>query len=214
MSEIQYPRRWVNVESIAEGRITCHDTKDGPGAIMVTNTIGPAYYDSIKDIVKGINKFTLPDYGVFVWEKNRRVVWYTIYQNKTVRLSKRLAEILDIPRVIRAGEKHQAVGFSKNRLGPIDVGRSSLYVYSDLAEHQLVGDTSVALLRIVPVEGEVGTNVSRTYKQIQYVPARGGNRPTVEIDIRDDTGRPIPFDGGRVVVILHLRRRRSPYFPG
>ena len=30
----------------------------------------------------------------------------------------------------------------------------------------------------------------------------------VEIEIRDDTGRPVPFERGKVTMTLHLRRHR------
>src|SRR6218665_3364954 len=34
---------------------------------------------------------------------------------------------------------------------------------------------------------------------------------SIEIDIRTDTGKPIPFEYGKVIVTLHFRLRKIPY---
>ena len=44
-----------------------------------------------------------------------------------------------------------------------------LFVYCDLIQSQYVGDALVPLLRIVPVEGEVGQGVSKLFVRPQYV---------------------------------------------
>ena len=68
------------------------------------------------------------------------------------------------------------------------------------------------LLRIVPVKGERRENISHIYERVEFVPVRGGSVQDIEADIRDDTGKSIPFTRGRVIVSLQLRRARSHYF--
>jgi hypothetical protein len=34
---------------------------------------------------------------------------------------------------------------------------------------------------------------------------------TVEVDIRDDTGRSVPFERGKVTVMLHFRSRTASF---
>jgi hypothetical protein len=74
-----------------------------------------------------------------------------------------------------------------------------------------VGDASVSLLRIVPVRGRDGEWVTETYDRVQYYPLLRKAFSTVEIDIRDDTGRHVPFREGKVTVTLHLRPRREDF---
>ena len=91
-------------------------------------------------------------------------------------------------------------------------GFNSLYVYCDAAEAIPVGDIKAPLLRVVDAAGNFGDLIHRLYKTPQYVPVSRKEFNTVEIDIRDDTGRPVPFEFGKVVATLHFRRGRNSYF--
>ena len=86
-------------------------------------------------------------------------------------------------------------------------GFNSLYVYCDAAEDIPVGDIKAPLLRVVDAAGNFGDLIHRLYTTPQYVPVSRKAFNTVEIDIRDDTGRPVPFEFGNVVATLHFRRR-------
>lgn len=94
----------------------------------------------------------------------------------------------------------------------IDGGIHSLYVYCDLLEHVIVGDTSAPLLRLVDAKGKNGDMQHRCYDPPRYVPLRKKNFDCVEIDIRDDLGQPIAFESGKLSVTLHFRRAKNPYF--
>ena len=78
----------------------------------------------------------------------------------------------------------------------------SLFVYSNNIEYSTVGDRRAPLLRIVNVEGRYGNTVTKTYVNPHYVPLKQKLVDTIEIDIRDDTGQPIPFITGKVIVKL------------
>ncbi|KAJ8030073.1 hypothetical protein HOLleu_29649 [Holothuria leucospilota] len=67
-----------------------------------------------------------------------------------------------------------------------------LFVYTDIIESQIVGHVKAPLLKTVPVHGESVID-------------------TIEIDIRDDTGKKVSFERGRVIVKLHFRQKRSSY---
>ena len=62
-------------------------------------------------------------------------------------------------------------------------------------ESRVVGDSLVPLLRIVPIYGQHGLMISNHFDHVQYVPLLCKEFGTITIDIRDDTGRPEPFDG-------------------
>lgn len=93
----------------------------------------------------------------------------------------------------------------------IDRGFSSMYIYCNLLEHIPVGDTKAPLLRIVRVTGKSGEDVHTIYEKPLYVPLQQKNFDSIEIDIRSDTGKPVPFEYGKAIVTLHFRRCKIPY---
>ena len=69
----------------------------------------------------------------------------------------------------------------------------TIYIYSDVVTSQVVGDVRANLLRVIAPKG------------IHVVRVKSFN--TVEILLRGDTGRPIPFSGGVVEVTLHFKKK-------
>jgi len=87
-----------------------------------------------------------------------------------------------------------------------------VYVYCDLLEHVLVGDTKAPFLRIVDKSTEHKGNVHRVFNPTLYVPLQKKCFVTVEIDMMIDTGVPVPFLSGKSFVVLEFRRVIHPYF--
>ena len=83
---------------------------------------------------------------------------------------------------------------------------STIYVYCDIVEPQIVGDTSAQLLKSIPAEGRFGDIIAKTFTNIQYVPIRTKSFEAVEVLLRNDTGDPVPFERGKVVITLHFRK--------
>ena len=94
----------------------------------------------------------------------------------------------------------------------MDQGFDTIYVYTDVVESRIVGDSVAPLLRALPVGGSHGETVSDRFTNIHYVPLLYSHFKSIEIYIRDDTGRRVPFEYGRVTVTLHFRRRRTGLF--
>ena len=90
----------------------------------------------------------------------------------------------------------------------IDGHYDNLYVYCNLCESRVVGDSSVPLLHNVPVRNKTGTSnlVHEIVKSPVYVPVANADTDTVEIDIRSGDGEPVLFKGGCVIVTVHLRK--------
>ena len=88
-------------------------------------------------------------------------------------------------------------------------GLESFYVYSSMVEPLVVGDKIVQLLRIVPITGQHGEMVTTRFEHVQYILVMSREFGTIEKEIRDDTGRPVPFERGKVTVTLHFRRRST-----
>ena len=91
-------------------------------------------------------------------------------------------------------------------------GFNTLYVYTDIVESRIVGDTLAPLLRALPISGRHGDILSDRFTNIHYVPLLCSTFHSIEVDIRDDMGRRVPFEYGRVTVTLHFRRRRAGLF--
>ena len=89
------------------------------------------------------------------------------------------------------------------------LGFESLYVYSSIVELRIVGVKIAPLLRIVPITGRNGDMVTARFDHVQYIPALSREFGSVETEIRDDTGRPVPSERDTVTVTLHFRRCSS-----
>ena len=94
----------------------------------------------------------------------------------------------------------------------MDQGFDTIYVYTDVVESRIVGDSLAPLLRALSVSGSHGATVSDRFTNIHYVPVLYSHFHSIEMDIRNDTGRHVPFEYGRVTVTLHFRRRRTGLF--
>ena len=98
------------------------------------------------------------------------------------------------------------------RVADLSRGVYSLYIYCNICRDVVVGDSKVALLRIVPFNGNYGDYVCQTYDFPTYSPLQIKNFSEIRIDLRDDTGEKIPFQSGKVTVTLHFRKRNLLLF--
>ena len=87
-----------------------------------------------------------------------------------------------------------------------------LYVYCDLAEYVLVGDTKAPLLRIVDRPSDIKGIEHRIMNPVQYVPLQKKCFDTVTVSIMLDSGTPVPFLAGKTVAVLEFRRAIHSYF--
>jgi len=94
-------------------------------------------------------------------------------------------------------------------------GFDNVYIYCDVLEHVLVGDTKTPLLRIVNRKAEVPKmryNVEHaTFNPVQYVPLQKRCFDTITIHMMTDSGEPMPFARGKSLVVLEFRRSVHPY---
>ncbi|XP_063003606.1 growth hormone-releasing hormone receptor [Elgaria multicarinata webbii] len=76
---------------------------------------------------------------------------------------------------------------------PMDVmtenGFNTLYVYTDIVEHQIVGDYYVPLLRCVPVSGKNNRCVTIGYDKPHYLPVIKDHIDTITIEIKNDQNK-------------------------
>ena len=87
----------------------------------------------------------------------------------------------------------------------------SLYVYSSIVDHQIVGDVVAPLLRVVcPDADKLGQTVSEKYIKPHYLPVNNSYIDTIDIQIRTTAGHFFPFlSGSPVVISLHFKPRNG-----
>ena len=87
-------------------------------------------------------------------------------------------------------------------------GFYALYVYCSLVEPQIVGNHTAPLLRLVNIEGTHGAIVEKIFHSPHYVPVVTKEITRIDIEIKDDNAQFVPFDFGKTIVKLHIRKRR------
>lgn len=229
LAEIQYTHDWYSYEesdSVALA-ILCNEgikLRDGKVQSMFKISIPPGYYKNKGELVEEINR--LVELRVsedilekqctgnveFIWNKYTDKIILKVGDTMSVGLSKSLSQLLGFPL------QYPYVDFApftsgvyeSSVKGTLNQHLSALYVYCSIVQPRVVGNSLVKLLRPVPVTSEHGRNVFFSFQDIHFLPLATNIFQDIEIDIRDDTGKKIPFVGGRVVVTLHLRRK-SPF---
>ena len=94
----------------------------------------------------------------------------------------------------------------------VDSNCHTIYVYTDVVESTVVRDSLVPLLRIVDTGFPSDTLIHRVYDRPRFLPVQKKNFDSLEISKNTNTGQLAPFDSGTVVIVLHFRERKSPYF--
>ena len=203
LTEIQYPHSWYNVSKDQ----AWFEITENPEAPKVQFVLKNGYYVSPEKLMKTLwglkGSINGGDKVKIEFDDISHKVTFTIVDEAILKLSNSLAKILGFEQ-----EEFDAGVYIAPWVCDVTQGFHSLYIYSNIVEPSMVGDALVPLLRIVPIEGSSGKMVSHTYQNIQYLPLQQRQFDTIEIDIRDDTGLPVPFERGKVVVALHFRKRQ------
>ena len=208
--EIQYPHNWYNVPK-DEGRIYNTFFISTPQDFVGELWIDPGYYPSVEKLVETIEHKMNNATNRTV----KRVKWYyspitgkvkvLFHEGMQFRLVPHMQRMLGLHSDIFDVSSGQTLqGEEITDLDPID----SMYVYCDVVEPRVVGDSLVPLLRIVPVEGEHNDLVTRIYENVHYVRLQRKSFEAIEINIRDRTGQKVPFERGTLNVTLHFRQRK------
>ena len=206
LEEIQYPRNWRNVE-----------VDDVWGLYTFNNktckcVIEPGLYTSGRRLVGAFTR------AFRIKGQPKRVTFTFDTRDEKITMSVPLGgkvQFSESAKALTGFVEHDYTGLERNtqyqaeRAVDLRGGLYTLYVYCDLIEPHIVGDAIVPLLRPVSTRGADGDVVTETYDKVQYFPLLRKTFSTTEINIRDDTGQLVSFQGGRVLITLHVRPRRS-----
>ena len=91
----------------------------------------------------------------------------------------------------------------------MDQGFDTIYVYTDVVESRIVGDSLAPLLRALSVSGSYGATVSVRFTNIHYVPVLHSHFHSIEMVKRNDTGWTNIIPDTRIGRRLHRPRQHD-----
>ena len=167
-------------------------------------------YDDAQALFKGL-RMLLRNSGVqvFLNTGNGMFIMKLGENTSQVRLSPRLAHMLGFvsEEVAYVIKKSQWAKY----LPHLESAAHSLYIYSGIVDHQIVGNAVAPLLRVVcPDADKIGQTVSEKYIKPNYIPVNTSYIDTIDVQIRTTTGHLFPFlSGTPVVLTLHFVQHGS-----
>ena len=84
-----------------------------------------------------------------------------------------------------------------------------MMIYTNILEYHVTGNVQTPLLRALTLnldEFTYGSFRVKNFSPPMYLPVLLSSFRSIEIDIRDQFGKPIPFDHGTLTVTLHFKR--------
>jgi hypothetical protein len=227
--EIQYPHTWTNLDR-NDSRISyTHEvfSENGdilPGTMHRTIRLPAGYYETAQNLIDSINKFIfqvadeldIAEFPKFSYDSVTKRLNGDMNRGASVQFSPVICSMLGVaarqnPILNYDEDEDYVFEFMGANACDVNRGFSSLYIYCNVLEQVPVGDTKAPLLRIVNVSGKSGESVRTTYEKPIYVPLQQKTFDSIEINIRTDTGDPVPFESGKCIVTLHFRHCKIPY---
>ena len=86
-------------------------------------------------------------------------------------------------------------------------GFYTLFVYTDIIEHQVVGDHFVPLLRCVHISGEDRDVVTTSYDKVHHVQVSKSYISDIDIEVKTDQNLSVPFKYGKIVAFQACETR-------
>jgi len=236
--EIQYPYSWNNIHGRTYlGNLeNCILFLIRPDTIPIFIEIESGYYDTIHELIAGIQigiektkkeKLSLENPET---PENKKMISQALdsesgFAIKYNQISKRVTVKLNtevIDHCIFGRHIQYMLGFDTDRLEsfshprniakyPPDLtaGFTTLYLYCNLIQPQIVGGSLVPLLRTIPIrQHKFGESVDREFLSPHYIRLRTNSFDTVEISIKNDSNELVGFNFGKVIAKIHLRKRK------
>ena len=200
ITEIHYPHDWHNVRN---ARLMVEHA----GKTETDTYFADGYYGSVKMLFRALSDGVKGRSVTLSYDPVTQKLCVHMKGDTTFMLYGDLPDILGFGRddgvVIRTSNRKTLT--QGNAIVDLRRGFESLYVYSSIVEPRIDGDNIAPLLRIVPITGRHGEMVTACCDHVQYIPVLSREFGSIETEIRDDTGRPIPFERGKVTATLHFR---------
>ena len=164
LKEIHYPRTWA---SLFPHECTFVVDREEWGSAWEERRIETGYYFFPRELVNTINNAIQLDGVHFSYSETAQRVIVEIPPDCRIHFIEPLSSMLGLGHGNTMCESSMESGKF-----PIYLSRGidSLYIYTDAVQTKLVGDTSVPLLRVVPVHVSYGSMVFKEYSSPVYSP--------------------------------------------
>ena len=83
----------------------------------------------------------------------------------------------------------------------------TLFVYSDIIDYQIVGNSKAMLMSVFPVKGTHGEQQSWQINPFQYFDIPSSSIPSITMRLWTPTGDDVPFMSGDTLCRLHFPRK-------
>ena len=83
----------------------------------------------------------------------------------------------------------------------------SIFVYSDIVDYQIVGNTMATLMGVLPTKGAFKEPQSWQFNPLQYVPLQSNEISSITMKLCTPQGDPVQFLSGDSLCRLHFRRK-------
>ena len=203
LAEIQYPHTWATTR---EGLGYFINYRESPFDALKIASIPKGYYNTTQEICDAFNSIIDElEIDKPVWLKFNKItrrVYLKLKDQYEVKFSTGIADIFGFQPDQWYHDHDEA-----EHKADVKHGFYTLYVYCSICEPQVVGDYYVPLLRNVNIQGKDGDVIMKYYSEPHYVPVNTSKFDTIEINIKDDTGRNVSFQTGKVLCKLHFRQK-------
>jgi hypothetical protein len=211
LSEIHYPNAFYNVPECSFqynlGSDEWHVGKMTQGQYKYSNVF-----------VKTLNNVLQNKLIVFLFDELTQKIHINLSPGCQLKLDNNLSMILGFDKGETLPPKNDSSSFNIIRLSEfntvyalrvIDLNRGwyNFFVYSDVVESSVVGDVQANLLRIVNISGNRGDIINTVFLNPYYIPISKNYFSQIDISLCRDTGEYLDFLKGKVILILHFRRK-------
>ena len=98
---------------------------------------------------------------------------------------------------------HKVMGTTRSYVDDIH----SVFVYSDIIDYQIVGNSKAMLLGVFPTKGEHGEQQSWQFNPLQYITVKMRTLQSIRLKLCTPTGNLVPFQSGDTLCRLHFKRK-------
>ena len=205
---------WNIVKHLNEP-ILCTATSGGT-TVKYEIILTKKYYTTVDEYVTDINESVKKLFKKERFDEKTRYIKFSILNGKvtvtsshfTIYLRKEQAIVLgfmkfDDPEEVKKITRGTTTGSYNANLHR----ETNIHVYCDIVQAQIVGDTEVPLIGVIPTAGKTSGMHETVHEveNIHYIPIQTKSFQKIKVLLRSSTYEPIPFEYGRATITLHFK---------
>jgi hypothetical protein len=202
---VVYPRTWQNVPVGNTTTVTTSVAESTSKEIRY-ESIPAGHYDNVDVLARTLQRQINPENNPLLpslrFHSTERKVYFLIPVGASLQFDAELSAILGL----RDGAIVDTTSTGASTAS-IATDVTAIYVYVNIVQPQVVGNTYSSLLQIVPVQGNFGDIVQYSPPKLLYLPLRSNTINSIDISLARSSAEPISFQTGHVIVQLHFQKR-------